>query len=371
MSDAAEVTLHTLSTGDSVVWNKVYETVAIKFNKARKVLSTSQLNGGYREDLQGVLHYHQALVENGDGSGQAEKSRAWLRSLAAALALDPGRTAAMGTSGSMENTAIAVKQFQTLIVTAMVIAGIEPSAVRAGSLPRNAEQCRRQAGPVNIILLLDADMPPGTVARALVTCSEAKTAALQELMADSVYSCGLATGTGADQTMVLANAVSPLYLETAGKHSKLGELIGQAVKQAVQEALVKQGGISPQSQRSLRQRFQRFGFTDEFLWRQYASWTGRPAEKARFQALWDRLDGNPALLAYSSLYIHLLDQQLWGLLPAGQVQAAGQELIAAVAARCCVCCPVIPSPKLQDCLQAWFELIFACLVRQPPLRPEE
>jgi len=72
------------------------------------------------------------------------------------------------------------------------------------------------------MLVIDADLPPGIMARALVTCTEAKTAAIQELMAGSNYSNGLATGSGTDQTIVIANPASELYFEGAGKHSKLG-----------------------------------------------------------------------------------------------------------------------------------------------------
>ena len=53
------------------------------------------------------------------------------------------------------------------------------------------------------MLLLDCDMPEGVMARALVTCTEAKTAAIQELLEGSKYSNGIATGSGTDQTIIM------------------------------------------------------------------------------------------------------------------------------------------------------------------------
>ena len=73
----------------------------------------------------------------------------------------------------------------------------------------------------------------------VVTCTEAKTAAIQELLAGSNYSTGLATGSGTDQTIIVANSDSELYFEGAGKHSKMGELIGKTVTKAVKAAYLR------------------------------------------------------------------------------------------------------------------------------------
>lgn len=59
------------------------------------------------------------------------------------------------------------------------------------------------SGTINILLHIDADLAPGALVNALVTCTEAKTAAIQELLAPSRYSHGLATGSGTDGTIVV------------------------------------------------------------------------------------------------------------------------------------------------------------------------
>ena len=69
-------------------------------------------------------------------------------------------------------------------------------------------------------------MPPGILARALVTATEAKTAALQELILGSRYSSGLATGTGTDQILAISDPQAKLMISDCGKHTKPGELLG-------------------------------------------------------------------------------------------------------------------------------------------------
>lgn len=61
----------------------------------------------------------------------------------------------------------------------------------------------------NIMLFIDADLAEGTLARALVTCTEAKTAAIQELLVPSRYSNGIATGSDTDGTIVVSDAECP------------------------------------------------------------------------------------------------------------------------------------------------------------------
>src|SRR5690606_26978843 len=141
-----------------------------------------------------------------------------------------------------------------LEVTAIATAGVEINAGRAGDPAAYDERYlanEGESGTINIILLISAKLTPGALARSLITITEAKTAALQELMIDSRYSSGLATGTGTDGIIAVSNAESDIVLTNAGKHTRLGELIGKTVKDAVKEALFKQAGICANSQHSL------------------------------------------------------------------------------------------------------------------------
>jgi len=83
----------------------------------------------------------------------------------------------------------------------------------------------------------------GGMARAVITATEAKTAALEDLKVPSTYTKGVqATGTGTDSMIIVSGTSGPKVTYTGG-HSKIGELIGKAVYEAVLEALEKQNGF--------------------------------------------------------------------------------------------------------------------------------
>jgi predicted amidohydrolase/adenosylcobinamide amidohydrolase len=100
-------------------------------------------------------------------------------------------------------------------------------------------------GTINIMLLTNARLTDGAMARAVVAVTEAKTAALQDLQVPSTYTPAVqATGTGSDGVIVVSGTSGP-RATYAGGHSRLGGLIGEAAHQAVVEALGKQNGFFP------------------------------------------------------------------------------------------------------------------------------
>lgn len=354
--------LCTLTTGDQV--HRHEKRIVIRFEKPRKVLSTSILNGGCREDLKAVFNHDCSTAIKTDCTLRAPTYEEHMRLNAQDLGFDPETVTGMGTGAQMENVAINTCQYENLTVTAIVTGGIEVNGGRVGDPTEHFSPVDKkilpQPGTINIMLVIDADLPPGVMARALVTCTEAKTAAIQELMAGSNYSNGLATGSGTDQTIVVANPASELYFEGAGKHSKLGELIGCAVIPAVKEALFRQTGLSPQMQHSVLRRLKRFGVNEDTLWQEYL--TGNDANdgndvKSQFMERLSQLDRDRQLVTYTSLYVHLLDQFLWELLSGEETEQAGNELLALVAGKFGVPPAVIDGSKLEDYLQAWAEMV--------------
>src|ERR1700678_4365145 len=117
-------------------------------------------------------------------------------------------------------------------------------------------------GTINTILLSNHSLTEGALARAVVTMTEAKTAALYELAVSSLYSRNLATGTGTDQYCVGAPLNTGRPLTSTSPHAKLGELIGLAVKQATLEALRWQNGVEPSYTRSIFVALGRYGLKE-------------------------------------------------------------------------------------------------------------
>lgn len=331
MEGQEQMELARLTTGD--VAYRYDKSIVLVFSGRRKVLSTSLYNGGYHEDFEAVFNRDMT-----QGSGMPCESFAptyveSMKIVAERLGLAPELTSGMGTAAHMENASIVSRSYKELTVTAIVTGGVETNGGRVGDPASYYKTAEKKCGTINIMLVIDADLPPGILARALVTCTEAKTAALQELMAPSRYSTGLATGSGTDQTIVVANSESPLFFEGAGKHSKLGELIGLAVMAAVKEALKKQSGLTPAQQHDLLRRLRRFGVTEETLWQRYKEEAGADALiKAQFIAALEKMIAVPALFPLGVLFIHLYDEHLWGLLEKGETWEAAEKLLKEMAA---------------------------------------
>jgi hypothetical protein len=214
----------------------------------------------------------------------------------------------------------------------MVTGGVEVNGGRVGDSaswdelsgkPVEAEK----PGTINCMVFFNINLTPGALTRALVTCAEAKTAALQELAAPSRYSRGLATGSGTDGAILCANMDSPVLLTDAGKHGKLGELIGRSVKAAVKEALLLQNGLCPESQHNLLRRISRFGVTEDSLWKKFRGAGEEGLRRARFSALTEKLFVQEMPLTYTALYAHLLDELDWNLIGPAEALRAGVELL--------------------------------------------
>lgn len=353
-----------LSTGDMVY--RYQKSIVVFFHGKRRVLSTSLYNGGLADDFAAVFN-HDAT----QGAGMPCKMLAdtyveHMRLVAQGLGLVPEQVTGMGTAASMENVAVCSASFRELTVTAIVTGGIETNGGRVGDPADYYQPVPKdlKPGTINIILVIDADLPPGILARALVTCTEGKTAAIQELLAGSNYSAGLATGSGTDQTIIVSNTEAALFLESAGKHSKLGELIGQTVMRAVKEALYKQSGLCPSRQHDVFARLKRFKVTADTLWAAYVREYKTGVIKPVFLAAAEELGREDNWLTLTSLYVHLLDQHSWGLLQDGETITAAELLLGNLARLSSVAdIPQVTGVLPEALLLGWSDL-FLCALQQ-------
>lgn len=308
---------------DTVIGDTVFQyndAIVVQFNGKRNVASTSTLNGGVRSDLKFVFNKSCAneprVVLKEDAKCTYED---YFAQITSNLELDSNTCTGMGTAALVENMAVVTLVHNQLSVTAMVTAGIDINGGRAGDLAQYDELAQQHINPmsgtINIFLMINAQMPDGALNRAIVTATEAKCVALQELMANSMYSTGLATGSGTDTIIVVGNLESPIFLENAGKHCKLGELIGQSVIKAVKEALDKQTGMNAARQASVIWQNKRYGITADNIWTFYNHIYG---DKAKSRNLFDvslnEVDSDLKAVAYTASCIHLIDQFSWQLL---------------------------------------------------------
>lgn len=321
--------IYSLPSGDEVF--RYEKSIVVKFIDNRKVLSTAHINGGYREDLESVFNFD-SNQENGiDYCTNATTYERDLKTVARILGLNPDKTVGITTAVSMDNVSIKSAKYEDLTVTAIVTGGIEGNAGRVGDPAffheRKGENVIIERGTINIILVIDGNLTPGAMARCVVTSSEAKTAALQELMADSMYSRGLATGSGTDETIIICNSGVKNQLKFAGKHSKLGELIGKKVMEAVKEGLDFQTRLNPVSQHNILRRMRRFGMNEDNLLNRYITNRNNDITKDQFLSQLDIIQERSSLVTLTSLYAHLIDQLDWKLLSMREVQREGLNII--------------------------------------------
>ncbi|WP_211248394.1 adenosylcobinamide amidohydrolase [Thermodesulfobacterium hydrogeniphilum] len=230
-------------------WEK---TLVIRFNRERRCLSTYE---SFKNVLAVVNHSAhpnlwkkvcQVLKTKNKVGGKVymEEIREKVADL---LNIPKEKVAILATAVNMDNLSVVTKRFKTkdvnFVVTALVTAGAKTNALRAGVDKGNYIETEKPHGTVNIILLTNVILTDAAMARAIITITEAKTAAFEDLKVPSSYTPNVqATGTGTDNVIIVSGTTTPKITYTGG-HSKIGELIGKAVHEAVVKALEEQNGF--------------------------------------------------------------------------------------------------------------------------------
>jgi len=216
------------------------KTLLISLEDKCRVLSTRE---GYKEVSFVANHYNSRPLWDYMHRHRQEFEK-WLPDI---LGISPERIAFMTTAADMDNLAFCESNYQEFKVCCLATAGAKDNAQRmgvdkAGQVERD-DEFESLSGTINIILLTNATLSDGAMARAIITATEAKTAALQDMDIRSTYTPeNQATGTGTDNVIVVSGN-GPLVKYTGG-HAKMGELIGIVVKRAVAEAIEKQNGVT-------------------------------------------------------------------------------------------------------------------------------
>jgi ABC-type Fe3+-hydroxamate transport system substrate-binding protein/adenosylcobinamide amidohydrolase len=212
----------------------VNKTLMIDFTKPLRVVSTLE---GERTEIQTVGNHYSPppcwAIEHQKGLVQ---SRALVYDV---IGVSADTSSFLFTGANMDHIAVIHKQFKDMKVYALVTAGVKSNALRMGM----DEGKYYEPGTINMILLSNMKLTPRAMTRAIISATEAKTAALMDLDVRSSVAPGRyqATGTGTDNILVVQGMGIPI--KNAGGHSKMGELIARAVYQGVQEAVSKQNAL--------------------------------------------------------------------------------------------------------------------------------
>jgi len=218
----------------SHIYDFLNKSLIIDFREPVSLVSTLE---GYREGIRSIGNHFSPppcwSLEHDLGL-DAARGRAY-----EVIRRSPERDSFLFTGADMDHLAVWREGFEDMEVHALVTAGVETNAVRMA----RDEGRFYEPGTINILVLANMKLTPRAMNRAIISATEAKTAALQDLDIRSSENPRLygATGTGTDNIIVVSG--TGRIVDNAGGHSKMGELIARAVYAAVQEAIARQNGI--------------------------------------------------------------------------------------------------------------------------------
>lgn len=210
------------------------KTLVVEFKEPMR--ATSTLDG----ERQGILtvgnHYSPPPCWNTNHRLGFEGSR---NHICKAIGKDGKTSCFLFTGANMGNLSVQKAQFKAMTVYALVTAGVESNAMRMA-----ADEGRfYEPGTINVVIMTNMTLSSRARARAIITATEAKTAAMQDLdVRSAAEPQQQATGTGTDEVVVVEGKGPPI--DNTGGHCKMGELIAKTVYDGVKEAAYRQNGIA-------------------------------------------------------------------------------------------------------------------------------
>jgi adenosylcobinamide hydrolase len=189
-------------------------------------LNSSVLGGGFKTPYYVV---NQQVNKGYDGDDPRDDLVKGIRG----LGLNPDACVGMMTAAHVKDAAIEFERGTQISVTAIATAGTS-NAMAAGGTP--ARVSFDGAGTINIMLLIEGNLSEGAMVNAVITATEGKTMAVQDLKIKDVFSGEPASGTSTD-AMVVAATGKGERLSYAGTATEVGGMIGRTVRKAVTEAV--------------------------------------------------------------------------------------------------------------------------------------
>lgn len=290
------------------------QTVICRFPSPCLVLSTSLYNGGYLM-ADAVFNHRLSMFVDCEKDLPGGSMENYLAFVADERGLNRESSTGLLTSARMECRGYSAITFKEIVVEVVATAGVNENAVRAGDAACYYEDtdCYQPiGGTINLLAFTNIGLPRGAMAKALLSITEAKTAALQELAVVSPFTLNPATGTGTDGIILACDPSSSVACRDVGTQSKLGELFCRATKVAIKQSLAQECKIEPWRQGTVYERFKRLGINEinnmgllgeqqckvllamsQSIWQEYRWGLLGIDELYHFLAMMDSLDKQP------------------------------------------------------------------------------
>jgi ABC-type Fe3+-hydroxamate transport system substrate-binding protein/adenosylcobinamide amidohydrolase len=222
----------------SIAYSNIYDfenkTLIIDFTSPQSIVST--LEGG-RDNITSIGNHFSPPPTWGPGHklGIEHIKSSILKS----VQRQEQTSSFLITGADMDNLSIQTQTYKDMKVYALVTAGVTGNALRMSKDTGSFYE----PGTINIIILTNMALSKRAMTRAIISVTEGKTAALEDMDIRSSFTplVNEATGTGTDNILVVQGA--GLKIDNTGGHTKMGELMAKAVYAGVTEAVLKQNGI--------------------------------------------------------------------------------------------------------------------------------
>lgn len=210
------------------------KTLIIDFRQPLSIVSTLE---GFRKGIETVMNHYSSppswVINHNLGVSALKKL------IYPVLGKCEENTTSLFTGADVDLISVTQKHYKEMEVYALITAGVRSNAVRMSK----DQGLYYEPGTINIIILSNMRLTQRAMTRAIISATEAKTAALWDMDIRSSYTPMTypATGTGTDNIIVVEG--DGQAIDHSGGHTKMGELIAKAVYEGVQEAVSKQNGI--------------------------------------------------------------------------------------------------------------------------------
>jgi adenosylcobinamide hydrolase len=227
-------TNHAERLTEKIVVEQTPNHIHVQFDTPYYVISSAVLNGGFTE-ARHILNLK--VAKQPEGLNSAFKSPGVELSSYCEKRGWQGITAGMMTAASMDSFRVVRSVQQGVDVIVLVTSGLS-NARRAGDYAehRKIMGAVSDPGTINIICLTSAGMVPAAMIEAVMTVTEAKAAALQNLDIKSPISNQPATGTGTDSIAIAADPKAE-KMQYCGKHVLFGEILARLVIEALTSSI--------------------------------------------------------------------------------------------------------------------------------------
>lgn len=215
------------------------DCLTISFDRPRQSLSTAIFGGGERR-VRWILNQKLTGFYKTESDFPGGSVENFLKLCAQREGAVPEEAAVLLTAAKVQLFSHKVFQKGDLLVEIITTGGCGRTACRASSPALYEEHDGHffPLGTVNMMVLVNGSLPPGIMARALITLTEGKAAAFNDEGIADINNGRPATGTGTDGITLVTDPEGPRYTD-AGPFSLLGSFLARAAHDSVTECLEK------------------------------------------------------------------------------------------------------------------------------------